>query len=145
MNVRPLQALLVEADQAGTFYLTDSDLEGLRAAAGELGFRCLDIDLAGCADKPALMRRFAGAFAFPSYFGHNWDALADCLADLEWLPAEGYVLTLENLQELRDADADDFATLVSVLEGACEEWRERGLPFWAFLALPDDQFDALQA
>lgn len=145
MNARPLQALLVEADQAGTFYLTGSDLEGLRAAAGELGFRCVDIDLAGCADKPALMQRFAEAFAFPPYFGHNWDALADCLADLEWLPAEGYVLTLENLQALRDADPDDYATLVSVLEGACEQWSERGLPFWAFLALPDDQFDALQA
>ena len=145
MNARPLQALLVEAEQAGTFYLTASDLDGLRAAAGELGFRLVGIDLAGCTDKTTLMRRFAGAFAFPSYFGHNWDALADCLGDLEWLPADGYVLTLEHLQDLRDADADDYAILVSVLEGACEDWRGRGLPFWAFLVLPDDQFDALQA
>lgn len=145
MNARPLQALLVEVDQAGTFYLTASDVDGLRAAAVDLGFRVVDIDLAGCADKPALLRRFAEAFAFPAYFGHNWDALADCLGDLEWLPAEGYVLTLGNLQDLRAADAADYATLVSVLEGACEEWRERGLPFWAFLALPDDEFDALQA
>jgi len=145
MNARPLQALLVEADQAGTFYLTASDLEGLRAAAGELGFHCVDIDLDGCADKPELMRRFADAFAFPAYFGHNWDALADCLGDLDWLPAEGYVLTLEHLDDLRDGDAADYATLVSVLEGACEGWRGHGRPFWAFLALPDAEFDALQA
>lgn len=145
MNARPLQALLVEADQAGTFYLTASDLDALRAAAADLGFRCVGIDLGGCRDKPALMHRFADAFAFPPYFGHNWDALAECLADLEWLPAEGYVLTLENLHDLRDADAADYTTLVSVLEGACEDWREHGRPFWAFLALPDDQFDALQA
>jgi RNAse (barnase) inhibitor barstar len=145
MNARPLQALLVEAEQAGTFYLTASDLGDLRAAASGLGFRRVDIDLANCADKAALMQRFADAFDFPPHFGHNWDALADCLGDLDWLPAEGYVLTLENLQELRAADAADYATLVSVLEGACEEWREQGRPFWAFLALPDDQFDTLQA
>jgi RNAse (barnase) inhibitor barstar len=145
MNARPLQALLVDAGQAGTFYLTASDLDGLRAAAGELGLRCIDIDLAGCTDKPALMQGFADAFAFPPHFGHNWDALADCLADLDWLPAEGYVLTLENPGPLRDAEPDDYAILVSVLEGACDAWRDHGRPFWAFLALPDDQFDALQA
>lgn len=145
MKARPLQALLVEADRAGTFYLTASDLPGLRAAAGDLGFRRVDIDLAGCTGKSVLLQRFADAFAFPAHFGHNWDALADCLGDLDWLPAEGYVLTVENLQELRDADAADYATLVSVLEGACEEWREHDRPFWAFLALPDDEFDALQA
>lgn len=144
MNARPLQALLVEAEQAGTFYLTASDLDGLRTAAGGLGFRCVDIDLAGCADKPGLMQRFADAFDFPPHFGRNWDALADCLVDLDWMPAEGYVLTLQNLQDLRSADPADYATLVSVLEGACEDWREHGRPFWAFLALPDDQFDALQ-
>lgn len=143
MNARPLQALLVEPDQAGTFYLTASDLDPLRAAARDLGFHCVDIDLTGCDDKPELMRRFAAAFELPQWFGHNWDALADCLGDLEWLPAEGYVLSLRNPQHLRGADAADYATLVAVLEGASEEWREQGRPFWAFLALPDDQFDAL--
>ena len=143
MNARPLQALLVEAEQAGAFYLTASDLEGLRSAAAELGFCGVDIDLADCTDKATLMQRFAEAFGFPPHFGHNWDALADCLRDLEWLPAEGYVLTLENLGALKHAAPADCATLVSVLEGACEDWREQGQPFWAFLALPDDQFDAL--
>lgn len=145
MNAQPLQALLVEADQAGTFYLTASDLDGLRSAASDLGFQCVDVDLAGCRDKPELMKRFADAFGFPAHFGHNWDALADGLSDLDWLPAEGYVLTLDNLQAMRTADAADYATLVSVLEGACEEWRDRGRPFWAFLALPDDEFGAMPA
>ncbi len=143
MNAQPLQALLVEADQAGAFYLTASDLGPLHEAARELGFRCVELDLAGCHDKPALMRAFAEAFEFPDWFGHNWDALADCLGDLDWLPAEGYVLGLQNAHTLRSTDPADYATLVAVLEGACEEWRERGRPFWAFIALPDDQFDAL--
>jgi RNAse (barnase) inhibitor barstar len=143
MSAQPLQALLVEPDQAGTFYLTASDLGPLQLAAHDVGFLCIPLDLSGCADKAALLRAFAEAFEFPDWFGHNWDALADCLGDLEWLPAEGYVLGLRNVQSLRAADPADYATLISVLEGACEDWRERGTPFWAFIALPDEQFDAL--
>ena len=143
MNAQPLQALLVEADQAGTFYLTASDLEPLHEAARDVGFLCIGIDLDGCEDKASLLRAFAQAFNFPDGFGHNWDALADCLGDLDWLPAEGYVLGLRNVHGLRSADPADYSTLVSVLEGACEEWRERGRPFWAFIALPDDQFERL--
>ncbi|WP_446686701.1 barstar family protein [Pseudofulvimonas gallinarii] len=26
----------------------------------------------------------AAVFRFPEWFGDNWDALADCLADLSW-------------------------------------------------------------
>ncbi len=143
MSVQPLSSLLVEAEQAGTFYLTASDLGPLQQAAQDVGFLCVPLDLSGCADKVALMRAFAAAFGFPEWFGHNWDALADCLGDLAWLPAEGYVLGLQNVQALRDADPADYATLIAVLEGACEDWRERGTPFWAFIALPDEQFDAL--
>lgn len=143
MNAQPLQSLLVEAEQAGTFYLTASDLGPLHDAAHDVGLLCIRVDLAGCRDKPALMRAFAAALAFPGDVGHNWDALADALGDLDWLPAEGYVLGLQNAQELRTADPADYATLISVLEGACEDWRERGTPFWAFIALPDDQFGAL--
>ena len=30
------------------------------------------------------------ALRFPEWFGHNWDALTDCLLDMGWLPAAGY-------------------------------------------------------
>jgi len=143
MSAQPLQSLLVEPDQAGTFYLTASDLGPLQQAAHDVGFLCIPLDLTGCADKATLMQAFARAFEFPEWFGHNWDALADCLGDLDWLPAEGYVLGLQNVQALRAAEPADYATLIAVLEGVCEDWREQGTPFWAFIALPDDQFDAL--
>ena len=50
------------------------------------------IDLAGCTDKAELLARIARTLRFPDWFGHNWDALADCLCDLSWLPADAYRL-----------------------------------------------------
>ena len=47
-----------------------------------------------CKTPATLFAEFARALAFPDYFGHNWDALEECLADLEWLPAKGYILQI---------------------------------------------------
>ena len=91
----------------------------------------------------SLLQRMAAAFAFPPGFGLNWDSLADALSDLSWLPAEGYVLGLESPGDLREDCPEDFATFVAVLEGASLAWRDAGRPFWSFIALPDDEFEAL--
>lgn len=35
--------------------------------------------------KQTLLRTFATQLRFSNYFGWNWDALRDCLSDLNWL------------------------------------------------------------
>jgi hypothetical protein len=37
------------------------------------------------AGKGELLDFLARAFPLPVYFGHNWDALEECLLDLDWL------------------------------------------------------------
>ena len=37
------------------------------------------------ATKAELLDFLARAFPLPAYFGHNWDALEECLLDLDWL------------------------------------------------------------
>jgi len=143
VSARPLSLLLVDAGQAGAFFLTERDLVPLKSAAREAGLHAVTLDLAGCDDKAGLLRRVASAFEFPDDFGHNWDALEDCLRDLGWIEAPGYVLDITHSEGLRVASGDDYATFVSILEDSSDQWRERGLPFWAFIALPDDDFEAL--
>ncbi|PAZ11067.1 hypothetical protein CLM62_38045 [Streptomyces sp. SA15] len=43
--------------------------------------RVVTLDLDGVTDKAGLMDRCAHALSLPDWFGRNWDALADSLAD----------------------------------------------------------------
>ncbi|HSB45017.1 MAG TPA: barstar family protein [Nitrospira sp.] len=75
-----------------------------------------------CRTSAGLFAEFARALDFPDYFGHNWDALEECLADLEWLPAKGYVLILTDAEQVLQDDEADYATLLEVLSDAGEAW-----------------------
>jgi hypothetical protein len=56
-----------------------------------------EIDAGAIGTKDLLMRALAGALKFPEYFGHNWDAVADCLRDLpDRASGDGYVLFLHD-------------------------------------------------
>ncbi|GAA4405956.1 barstar family protein [Tsukamurella soli] len=69
--------------------------------------------------KAALLDELAAALQFPLHFGGNWDALADCLGDLDWIRASGTVVlaVAEAEQVLADQPAE-LATLASVLADA---------------------------
>jgi len=132
---------LTDASQNAAYLVGESDLDTLDAAAHEEGHLVRRISLAGCRDKNDLLQRIAAALQFPATFGRNWDALADCLGDLEWLPhAGGYAWLFDHAGELRDASENDFDTLCDILDDACAHWMERGMPCFAFIALPDDAF-----
>jgi RNAse (barnase) inhibitor barstar len=86
------------------------------------GFVLKTIKGARCKTPAALFTEFARVVNFPEYFGHNWDALEECLADLEWLPAKGYVLLLTDAEQILRQDEGDYATLLEVLSDAGEAW-----------------------
>jgi len=129
------------AQQNAAYLVGETDLDTLDAAAHAEGHLVRRISLAGCRDKGDLLQRIAKALAFPKTFGANWDALADCLGDLAWLPdASGYAWLFDHAGDLRDAAENDFDTLCDVLDDACKAWKDHGTPCFAFLALPDDAF-----
>lgn len=131
--------------QSGVYFVTSEDLDTLDVAARDAGLLVRRIDLGGCADKATLMMRIGTALDFPSGSGRNWDALSDRLRDLSWLAAEGYALLIDMAGDLRDADESDFDTLLEILEDTASEWTRRKTPFWAFLALPESTFDAMES
>lgn len=48
--------------------------------------------------------RFAKGFSFPEYFGHNWNALIDCLSDLWWLQVPEVVVDHPSIPRLAPDD-----------------------------------------
>lgn len=131
-------ATLQDAASAGLRPVAPHEQEGLLDTARAAGLHAVRIDLGGCRNKAAFLARMAAALEFPACFGQNWDALADYLGDLEWLPAEGYVLLLEGTADLRHAAAEDYRIAAGVLAETVETWRERGMPFWVFVAKKKD-------
>lgn len=91
------------------------------------------ITLAGVRDKPGLLKAVAASLAFPEWFGENWDALEDCLADLSWLGRGGRVLAFEDFDEV---GADELGILADVLRSSAEAWATRGKPFFAVFVDP---------
>jgi RNAse (barnase) inhibitor barstar len=72
-----------------------------------------------------LFDEIAAALQFPYYFGENWDALDECLADLEWLPGSACILFFTDSQQLLDREpTGQFALLLDVLENAARGWAQ---------------------
>ena len=83
------------------------------------------------AAKEQLLKNIAQALEFPDWFGHNWDALEDCLGDLSWREAAGTILLFEKPR--RD---DDFGVLTDVLRSSADSWAARRKPFVALFIDP---------
>jgi hypothetical protein len=98
-----------------------------------------------------LFDEMAAALQFPFYFGENWSAFDECLADMDWLPVTvGIVILVQEAAEvLSDADDVELTVLVRLIESArCvysvpialgEWWDRPAVPFHAVLhSSPED-------
>lgn len=138
-----LGTLLADASQAGAYFVDVRDREALVEGGTTLQFAVLPIDLRGCADAEAAMDEIADALRFPEWFGDNLDALADCLGDLSWFPAEGYVLVLEHTAEWRAHESDTLDTVLEILNQTAERWAKDRVPFWAFVPVSTRELAAI--
>jgi len=96
-----------------------------------------------CTTPTGVFKELARALEFPDYFGHNWDALEECLSDLGWLPAKGYVVLITEAQSVIPGDEEEYETLLEILNNAGEAWSkgqtadERRAPFHVFFVVSE--------
>lgn len=73
-------------------------------------------------DTDGVLRQFYDGLRLPDYFGWNWDALSDCLRDLEWLHADHCVLIVEAADKALSGDAAGQRLLFRTLLRAGQRW-----------------------
>ncbi|GAA3052194.1 hypothetical protein GCM10017562_14850 [Streptomyces roseofulvus] len=77
------------------------------------------LDLHGVTDKTAFMNRCVRTLPLPVWFGRNWDALADCLADMR----EPMAVVVTGWQAYAEAEPDDWAIAQEVFSAAARTSR----------------------
>jgi len=141
MNQGEYESLLRDAARAGVYHLPlarQGGYEDLIAAAEACGYVVFRVDLSRARDKQGLLEAVGRDMAFPEWYGCNWDALADCLNDLGWRPAEGYMVLLEHCDLIQGRAAGDLVTALQIFGEAATNWREQGIALWCLVDMQAD-------
>ncbi|MCP5060114.1 MAG: barstar family protein [bacterium] len=93
------------------------------------GLLLMECDVSNVSGDDSLFRKLASAMSFPDYFGGNWDAVDECLRDLEWLSGKGYVLLVRNSHQLWSTSPGSAGSLIESWLFCAEEWASKGVPF----------------
>ncbi len=90
------------------------------------GFEVLVIEGDSIESKEEFLDTVAEGFGFPDWFGRNWDALEECLRDLEAVN-DGYALVIPNATALWGEHPRLAGTLVEVWLDAAADGADRGV------------------
>lgn len=93
------QRFLTPSWQAVTF-LEPEQAAGLDEELAGAGLYVATVDARDLLTHDGLLATLGSTFGFPDYYGHNYNALNECLRDLSWLAARGYVLRVLDAERL---------------------------------------------
>jgi RNAse (barnase) inhibitor barstar len=111
-----------------------TDIGIIKNAAAENGLEFLYVDLKKVTGKKGLLKKFSLALNFPDYFGMNWDALGDCLTDMSWKPAAGYVLLFSNFRVFAEKNPEDMKIAGNIFDSSANYWKQKKVPFYIILS-----------
>ncbi len=113
-----MSALTLTERQSPWVVVTRADDPWLTAELAKLqrqGGSVARLDGQELKEPTSLFAAFARELSFPSYFGHNWDALVDCLRDWHGhgVDTRDLVVLIDSADEL--AEAEFLGLFISVL------------------------------
>ena len=75
-----------------------------------------------CQTDEAFFYEISASFQFPRYFGENWNALDDCLQDLEWLSFTKIFMVIDDFSFAFNDDIEGRNLLLRHLDYMVEYW-----------------------
>lgn len=100
-------------------------------AVEHAGWKFVYLDGWTIEDKQSFLKATAAALSFPDHFGENFDALSDCLHDVDCGDRHGVVLLWDGWSPFARHDENAFHVALSVLGGRTHA--DRGCKFAVLL------------
>lgn len=107
-------------------FVRDGEIE---TSLHSLTLKVLEGSIGNVSTEKEFFAVVASAMKFPDYFGSNWDALDECLRDMDWLPSEGYLLILRDSSKGWSQCPYILGRFVSMWLEAAEDWSKEKTPF----------------
>ena len=109
-----LARLLAERAEGGIYRAPGgSELATIARAAAKAGWRVARVESTPETGKQELLAAFKTALGFPDWFGHNLDALADCLGDVAFEP--GTLIVWDGADHFAAADPSTSRAVFTIL------------------------------
>lgn len=80
-------------------------------------------------DEASFFDELAAALQFPYYFGENWNAVWDCITDLNWLKGSSFLLVFDSADQLLSQSHRGFSFLLQVIKDAHDRWYRETVDF----------------
>ena len=114
---------------------SDAAEEDVRLEVEEAGWSFVHLATADAEDKAAFLDRAVVAFGFPTWFGRNWDAFRDSLADVR--AERGTLVLWDGWDTFARGDEERFAIALELVRERAEE--ANGSPFAVLLRRAPDE------
>lgn len=105
------------------------------------GIHVWRVDVSKIDSRADLFDAIGRALSFPSYYGHNWDALEECLRDFE--EGKGWLIIFDNAERLLILPKRDLTTLKIILSDTASFWSAESRTFGALFVGGANLSDAL--
>ena len=90
-------------------------------------FRVFHLDGKGIVDRATYFQALANLFEFGSYFGQNWDALADCLTDQLWGEDDRIVVVYSDYETFATGDPEAWEIAIEIWKSSVVFWQAQGV------------------
>lgn len=122
--ISKVQVILSQARPPGVYRFRSRTSETtLRRALEKAGWRLFYLDGREIHDKASFLQACAVAMDFPAHVRLSWDAFEECVNDLSWAPAQGYVVLFDHAGRFELAAPHEWITAMDILEDAVASWR----------------------
>jgi len=132
--VKKLPDIFSDSQASGVFRLEgDISAKELEKIIKQGGLAFFLLDGTKINNKEQFLKEAATRLQFPDYFGANWDAFEDCLTDMSWHEAGGYVIMFEAAAAFAERSPEQFSMAVQIFRSSAEFWRDRNKLFLVIL------------